>query len=88
LRPGAIFAARMGIEIAKVYRDYSVSGAKGRDQRPQFDALCRDATKRRFDVIMAWSVDRLGRAWQAVPSAPLAKTAYARYNCCSTSARR
>src|SRR5262249_11755822 len=57
-------AARMGCEIVKVYRDHGISGAKGRDKRPQFDALCRDATPRRFDVIMAWSVDRLGRSLQ------------------------
>jgi DNA invertase Pin-like site-specific DNA recombinase len=54
----------MGCEIVKVYRDHGISGAKGRDMRPQFDALCRDATQRRFDVIMAWSVDRLGRSLQ------------------------
>ena len=36
--------------------------AKARDQRPAFDALCRDATKRQFDLVMAWSVDRLGRS--------------------------
>src|SRR5258708_23286963 len=41
-----------------------VSGAKGRDKRPAFDRLCRDATKRQFDLVMAWSVDRLGRALQ------------------------
>ena len=57
-------AARMGCEITRVYKDHGVSGARGRDQRPQFDALCRDATKRRFDMIMAWSVDRLGRSLQ------------------------
>jgi DNA invertase Pin-like site-specific DNA recombinase len=57
-------AARMGCEITKVYKDHGVSGAKGRDQRPQFDALCRHATKRQFDMIMAWSVDRLGRSLQ------------------------
>jgi DNA invertase Pin-like site-specific DNA recombinase len=57
-------AARMGLEITKVYRDHGVSGAKGRDKRPQFDALCKDATKRQFDIIMAWSVDRLGRSLQ------------------------
>ena len=45
-------------------RDHGVSGAKGRDKRPQFDALCRDATKRQFDMVMAWSVDRLGRSLQ------------------------
>src|SRR5262249_44582135 len=35
-----------------------------RDKRPAFDALCRDATKRQFDMVMAWSVDRLGRSLQ------------------------
>jgi DNA invertase Pin-like site-specific DNA recombinase len=57
-------AERMGWEIVKVYKDHGVSGAKGREKRPQFDALCRDATKRQFDVVMAWSVDRLGRSLQ------------------------
>src|SRR3981189_3628718 len=57
-------ASRMGCEIVKVYRDHGVSGAKGRDERPQFDRLCRDAPKRQFDGIMAWSVDRLGRSLQ------------------------
>ena len=57
-------AGRMGVEIIKVYKDHGISGAKGRDRRPQFDALCRDAAKRQFDVIMAWSVDRLGRSLQ------------------------
>src|SRR5262245_6325045 len=57
-------AERMGCEITKVYRDHGISGAKGRDKRPQFDALCRDAAQRQFDVVMAWSVDRLGRSLQ------------------------
>ena len=55
-------AARMGCEVVKVYKDHGISGAKGRDGRPAFDALCRDAARRQFDVIMAWSVDRLGRS--------------------------
>ena len=57
-------AGRMGCEIVKVYKDYGISGAKGRDKRPAFDALCRDAAKRQFDMVMAWSVDRLGRSLQ------------------------
>src|SRR5712672_3660427 len=57
-------ASRMGCEIVKVYKDHGISGAKGRDKRPAFDALCRDATQRRFDLVMAWSVDRLGRSLQ------------------------
>ena len=55
-------AARLGHEIVEVYADNGISGAKGRDRRPAFDRLCRDATRRRFDIIMAWSVDRLGRS--------------------------
>ena len=57
-------ASRMGCEIVKVYKDHGISGAKGRDKRPAFDALCRDAAQRKFDVVMAWSVDRLGRSLQ------------------------
>jgi DNA invertase Pin-like site-specific DNA recombinase len=57
-------AGRMGCEIVKVYKDHGVSGAKGREGRPAFDALCRDAAQRKFDVVMAWSVDRLGRSLQ------------------------
>jgi DNA invertase Pin-like site-specific DNA recombinase len=37
---------------------------RGRDKRPAFDKLCRDAALREFDLVMAWSVDRLGRSLQ------------------------
>jgi DNA invertase Pin-like site-specific DNA recombinase len=57
-------AERAGWEVVKVYRDLGISSAKGRDKRPQFDALCHDATKRQFDIVLAWSVDRLGRSLQ------------------------
>ena len=46
-------ATRMGCEIVKVYRDHGISGAKGRDKRPAFDKLCRDAALREFDMVMA-----------------------------------
>jgi DNA invertase Pin-like site-specific DNA recombinase len=38
-------AGRAGCEVVKVYKDHGISGAKGRDKRPGFNALCRDATK-------------------------------------------
>ncbi|MDR6954886.1 DNA invertase Pin-like site-specific DNA recombinase [Ancylobacter sp. 3268] len=57
-------AARAGWEIVEVYADHGISGAKGRDKRPAFDKLCKDAARRRFDIVMAWSVDRLGRSLQ------------------------
>jgi DNA invertase Pin-like site-specific DNA recombinase len=59
-------AERMGITIVKIYKDHGISGAKGRDKRPAFDKLCRDAARREFDMVMAWSVDRLGRSLQGL----------------------
>ena len=55
-------ADRMGHEIVEVYCDHAISGGKGRDKRPAFDRLHKDAARRKFDLIMAWSVDRLGRS--------------------------
>jgi DNA invertase Pin-like site-specific DNA recombinase len=57
-------ADRMGCEIVKVYKDHGISGTRGRDKRPAFDKLCRDAARREFDMVMAWSVDRPGRSLQ------------------------
>lgn len=57
-------AERSGWEIVEIYEDAGVSGAKGRDKRPAFDRLLKDATRRKFDMIAAWSVDRLGRSLQ------------------------
>ena len=48
--------------LYEVYRDAGVSGAKGRDQRPGLDTLLKDASRRKFDVVMAWAIDRLGRS--------------------------
>lgn len=60
----AAVAERMGWDVVGIYEDAGISGAKGRDKRPQFDALCKAATRRQVDMIMAWSVDRLGRSLQ------------------------
>ena len=57
-------AERAGWQVSEEYVDHGISGAKGRDKRPAFDRLMKDATRRRFDVVMAWSVDRLGRSLQ------------------------
>jgi DNA invertase Pin-like site-specific DNA recombinase len=57
-------AERHGWEVVSEYKDKGISGAKGRDKRPQFDAMLKAANRREFDVIMSWSVDRLGRSLQ------------------------
>lgn len=57
-------AHRAGWEIVETYVDHGVSGAKGRKDRPSFDRLLKDASRRKFDLIACWSVDRLGRSLQ------------------------
>jgi len=57
-------AERAGWQITAVFADEGISGAKGRDKRPGFDALLRAATRREIDMVAAWSVDRLGRSLQ------------------------
>jgi len=64
LRELRAVARRMGWHLDGEYIDRGISGAKGRDKRPAFDRLCTAATRREFDVVMAWSVDRLGRSLQ------------------------
>jgi DNA invertase Pin-like site-specific DNA recombinase len=55
-------AERRGWEVLKEYRDAGISGSKGREARPGLDELLKDAQRRRFDVVMAWAIDRLGRS--------------------------
>jgi DNA invertase Pin-like site-specific DNA recombinase len=58
----AAAAEQRGWTVAELYSDNGFSGAKGRDKRPAFDRLCKDAVAGKFDIIAAWSVDRLGRS--------------------------
>src|SRR5437763_14163726 len=44
---------------ATEYVDHGVSGAK--EKRPALDRLTADAKRRRFDVLVCWRLDRLGR---------------------------
>jgi DNA invertase Pin-like site-specific DNA recombinase len=57
-------AHRAGWTIVEIYEDAGISGAKGRDKRPAFDRLLKDAARRKFNIVAAWSVDRLGRSLQ------------------------
>jgi hypothetical protein len=75
----------------KEYTDRGVSGAK--DHRPALDQLVADATRRRFDVLVCWRLDRLGRNLKHLiglkSPGPTASTAQRRpANCrCTSSAR-
>ncbi len=57
-------ANRAGWTVVNEFVDEGISGGKGRDQRPMFDALCKAVVRREVDVVMSWSVDRLGRSLQ------------------------
>ena len=57
-------AVRHRWRVIAEFVDRGISGAKGRDQRPGFDRLLKGIARREFDVVAAWSVDRLGRSLQ------------------------
>jgi DNA invertase Pin-like site-specific DNA recombinase len=55
-------AERRGWEVVAVYNDAGISGAKGRKDRPGLDKMLKDASRREFDIVMAWAIDRIGRS--------------------------
>lgn len=55
-------AQRNGWIVTAVFTDEGISGAKGREKRPGFDALLTGVARKDFQMIAAWSVDRLGRS--------------------------
>ena len=59
-------AKRRGWTIVHTYEDAAISGAKGRDKRPGLDRMMKDAARGRFDLVMVWAVDRLGRSTATV----------------------
>lgn len=55
-------AQRSGWTVVHIFADEGISGSKGRDQRPGFNALHKAIARRDIDIVAAWSVDRLGRS--------------------------
>ena len=51
-------AGRRGWDVVEIYNDAGISGAKGRNGRPGLDSMHKDASRRKFDVVMAWAIDR------------------------------
>ena len=54
------YAAARSFEVSAEYVDEGISGAKTR--RPALDLLLADAHRRRFDAVLVWKLDRLGRS--------------------------
>ncbi len=57
-------AERMNYTIVAEFVDNGISGMKTRQNRPALDQLMKSATQRKFDMVMCWSIDRLGRSLQ------------------------
>jgi DNA invertase Pin-like site-specific DNA recombinase len=55
-------AKARGWQIVATFNDAGISGAKGRKDRPGLDAMLKEAQRGAFDVVMAWSIDRVGRS--------------------------
>lgn len=53
------FAEKSGIEVIEIYADRATTGRK--DDRREFQQMMRDAKLGKFDVVVAWKSDRLGR---------------------------
>jgi DNA invertase Pin-like site-specific DNA recombinase len=55
-------AAQRGWQVINTYVDHGISGTKGREQRPGFDRMAKDAAHGKLDLVAAWSIDRIGRS--------------------------
>jgi DNA invertase Pin-like site-specific DNA recombinase len=55
-------AKRLGWVVVQEFVEHGISGAKGRKDRPQLDAMLKGVARKDFDVVASWSVDRLGRS--------------------------
>ena len=55
-------ADRLGWDVRAVFTDKGISGTKGREGRPDLDRMLKGVTRGEFDLVAAWSVDRLGRS--------------------------
>jgi DNA invertase Pin-like site-specific DNA recombinase len=58
---GTAAVSRGGWKVVNVFSDKG-SGAKDRKERPGLDALLKAVARREIDMVVAWSVDRLGRS--------------------------
>jgi DNA invertase Pin-like site-specific DNA recombinase len=55
-------AEARGWQIVETFSDAGISGAKGRNDRPGLDEMLKQAQRGKFDVVMAWAIDRIGRS--------------------------
>jgi len=49
-----------GYELVHIYEGYE-SGSIGRKERAEFDKMFRDARRKKFSMLLFWSIDRFSR---------------------------
>jgi DNA invertase Pin-like site-specific DNA recombinase len=54
------FATTQGWDVTHEFAD-EVSGSKGESQRPNFRAMFEAASRREFDILLFWALDRFSR---------------------------
>jgi len=54
------YCKREGFDIFEIYKDEGVSGAK--TSRPALDKMLKDMREKKFDAVVVWKFDRLGRS--------------------------
>lgn len=60
LLPLREFCIQRGWEVSKEYVDNGISGTK--ESRPALDAMMKDAARGKFDAVLCWKLDRVGRS--------------------------
>jgi len=54
------YCEREGFDIFEIYKDEGISGAK--TSRPALDKMLKDMREKKFEAIIVWKFDRLGRS--------------------------
>ena len=54
-------------QITEIYEE-TISGTKGVDERYELNRMMHDACRKKFDKVVVWSVDRLGRSMKHLVS--------------------
>jgi len=55
------YAERCGYTVTEIYTD-QISGTTGKDERPELSRLLHDAFLKKFDAVVVYSIDRVGRS--------------------------
>jgi len=55
------YAERCGFTVTEIYTD-TISGTTGKDVRPELSRLLQDAFLKKYEAVVVYSIDRVGRS--------------------------